>query len=128
MEDGNPGGAYSPNRGQSVWQLAALLRDNDLHIQPTISPDGKEMILVSNRGIPLGSGAIWRAPIESDAMTKAKRILREETLYRTRPQWSHDGKRILYSSHRGSQYTNLYVLPAVGGEPYQLTFGEWGPL
>src|SRR5690606_14432980 len=34
-------------------------------------------------------------------------------------------KRILYSSHRGSQYNNLYVLPADGGEPYQLTFGEW---
>jgi hypothetical protein len=52
-------------------------------------------------------------------------ILREETLYRTRPRWSHDGKRIFYSSHRGSQYNNLYVLPASGGEPYQLTFGDW---
>jgi hypothetical protein len=27
--------------------------------------------------------------------------------------------------HRGAQFTNLYVLPAVGGEPYQMTFGEW---
>ena len=52
-------------------------------------------------------------------------ILREETLYRTQPQWSPDGKRILYSSHRGSQFNNLYVLPADGGEPYQLTFGDW---
>ena len=97
----------------------------DLHIQPTISPDGKEMILVSNRGIPLGSGAIWRAPIVPDAMSKAQQILREETLYRTRPQWSPDGSRIIYSSHRGSQYNNLYVLPVIGGEPYQLTFGAW---
>ena len=83
----------------------------DDHIQPTFSPDGKEIILVSNRGITLGSGAIWRAPLVPDAMAKATRILREETLYRTRPNWSHDGKRILYASHRGSQYTNLYVHP-----------------
>ena len=55
----------------------------DDHIQPTFSPDGKEIILVSNRGITLGSGAIWRAPLEPDAMSKANRILREETLYRT---------------------------------------------
>ena len=30
-----------------------------------------------------------------------------------------DGKRILYSSHRGTQFDNLYVLPVNGGEPYQ---------
>ena len=125
MENGTPGQPIRLTEANQYGNSRLYFGDNDLHIQPTISPDGKEMILVSNRGIPLGSGAIWRAPIESDAMTKAKRILREETLYRTRPQWSHDGKRILYSSHRGSQYNNLYVLPAVGGEPYQLTFGEW---
>ena len=34
------------------------------------------------------------------AMSKATRILREETLYRTKPQWSHDGKRILYAIDR----------------------------
>ena len=97
----------------------------DLHIQPTLSPDGSEMILVSNRGIPLGSGAIWRAPLKPGAMSDATQVLREETLYRTRPQWSPDGTRIVYSSHRGSQFSNLYVLPVKGGEPYQLTFGEW---
>ena len=69
--------------------------DQDHHIQPTWSPDGKEIIAVSNRGIPLGSGGIWRMPVEPDAMRKAKMILREETLYRTRPQWSPEGKRIL---------------------------------
>ena len=97
----------------------------DLHIQPTLSPDGKEMILVSNRDISLGSGAIWRAPVAPSAMSRATPILREETLYRTRPQWSPDGARIVYSSHRGSQFNNLYVLPVKGGEPYQLTFGDW---
>ncbi len=97
----------------------------DDHIQPSWSPDGKEILLVSNRGISLGSGAIWRAPAEPDSMRSATMILREETLYRTEPQWSPDGKRILYSSHRGSQNNNLYVLPSQGGEPYQVTHGDW---
>src|SRR5260370_41590187 len=83
------------------------------------------MLLISHRDIPLGLGANWRVPVLPNAMAKAKMILREETLYRTQPQWSPDGKRILYSSHRGSQYNNRYVLPADGGEHYQLTFGDW---
>ena len=137
----NPGGWYNlyamPLQNGVPGEPVRLTEDNayansrlyfgsqDLHIQPTLSPDGKEMILVSNRGIPLGSGALWRAPVVPDSMSQAEQILREETLYRTRPQWSPDGARIVYSSHRGSQYNNLYVLPVRGGEPYQLTFGEW---
>jgi hypothetical protein len=49
----------------------------DDHISPNWSPDGKELLLISNRGIPLGSGAIWRAPVEPNAMAKAKMILRK---------------------------------------------------
>ena len=125
MENGVPGEPVRLTEDNAYPNSRLYFGSQDLHIQPTFSPDGKEMILVSNRSIPLGSGAIWRAPVSRDAMSRATRILREETLYRTRPQWSPDGARILYSSHRGSQFTNLYVLPAQGGEPYQLTFGDW---
>ena len=97
----------------------------DLHIEPTWSADGKEIILVSNRGIPLGSGSIWRMPAEPNGMARATEIRREETLYRTRPDWSPDGTRIVYSSHLGELFNNLYILPAAGGQPYKLTFGEW---
>ncbi len=125
LENGVPGEPEQLTEDNVYANSRLYFGSQDLHIQPTLSPDGKEMILVSNRGIPLGSGAIWRAPVDHDAMSKARQILREETLYRTRPQWSPDGSRILYSSHRGSQYSNLYVLPVDGGEPYQLTFGTW---
>ena len=125
FDNGSFGAARRITEPNSFGRSRLYFGANDDHIQPTFSPDGKEMILVSNRGITLGSGAIWRAPFEADAMSKAKRILREETLYRTKPQWSPDGARILYSSHRGSQYDNLYLLPAEGGEPYQITRDDW---
>ena len=125
LENGVPGETVQLTDDNAYPNSRLYFGSEDLHIQPTFSPDGQEMILVSNRSIPLGSGAIWRAPVTRDAMSRATRILREETLYRTRPQWSPDGARILYSSHRGSQFTNLYVLPVQGGEPYQLTFGDW---
>jgi TolB protein len=125
FENGRAGSMVRITNENDFGRARLYFSPKDDHIQPTWSPDGKEMILVSNRNIPLGSGALWRMPVEPDGMRKATMILREETLYRTRPRWSHDGKRIFYASHRGSQYNNLYVLPASGGEPYQLTFGNW---
>ena len=125
FENGKAGKPTQITAEHSFGRTRLYFSPFDDHISPNWSPDGKEMLLVSNRGIPLGSGAIWRTSVEPDAMAKATMILREETLYRTQPQWSPDGKRILYSSHRGSQFNNLYVLPAGGGEPYQMTFGDW---
>ncbi len=125
IENGHPGEAVRITEPHSFGHARLYFTALDDHIQPAWSPDGRELMLVSNRGISLGSGAIWRAPAGPDCMRNAKIILREETLYRTQPQWSPDGKRILYSSHRGSQYDNLYLLPAEGGEPYQLTHGDW---
>ena len=40
----------------------------DVHISPAWSPDGKELLLVSNREIPLGSGGIWRVPVDANVM------------------------------------------------------------
>jgi TolB protein len=125
FENGKTGRPTQITAENSYGRARLYFTPFDDHISPNWSPNGKDMLLISNRGIPLGSGAIWRTTVEPDAMAKAKMILREETLYRTQPQWSPDGKRILYSSHRGSQFNNLYVLPVDGGEPYQMTFGEW---
>jgi hypothetical protein len=125
INDGVPGQPQRITNDNRFGRARLYFSDQDIHIQPTWSPDGKELVIVSNRGIPLGSGGIWRIPVEPDAMRQGRLLLREETLYRTRPQWSPDGKRLLYSSHRGAQFTNLYVLPAEGGEPYQMTFGEF---
>jgi len=99
----------------------------DVHIEPAWTPDGKELVFVSNRDVALGSGDLWRAPARAGGMAEAKALLHEQSLYRTRPHVSPDGKRIVYSSIGGGaeQFHNLYVLPVDGGAPYKLTFGEY---
>jgi TolB protein len=99
----------------------------DMHLQPAWTPDGKELVFVCNRDVPLGSGDIWKMPAEAGGIRKAVRVFREQSLFRTRPQVSIDGKRILYSSHAGGadQFNHLYVLPIGGGAPYKLTSGDY---
>jgi hypothetical protein len=125
---------------QGSWAGAevALTQDNgfgrdrlyfgpwDMHIQPAWLPGGKELLMLTNRGVPLGSGDIWRIPMTPAGLSKGWQIFSEQTLYRTRPDVSPDGKRFIYSSTGGAadQYNHLYVLPVDGGAPYKLTFGE----
>jgi len=99
----------------------------DMHTQPAWTRDGTEILFVWNRDAPLGSGDLWRMPAEPDGESKAVPLLREQTLFRTRPHVSPDGKRFIYSSSGGAteQFNNLYVLPVGGGAPYKLTFDAW---
>lgn len=122
--------------GQFAGEEIAVTRDNDfgrdrlyfgpmdMHITPAWMPDGKELLLVSNRNVPLGSGNVLRVPAVANGIDQATTVLAEQTLFRTRPDVSLDGKRFVYSSTRGAadQFNNLYVQPTTGGEPYKMTF------
>ncbi|HET8549194.1 MAG TPA: CehA/McbA family metallohydrolase [Bryobacteraceae bacterium] len=98
----------------------------DMHIEPAWLRSGSELLMVSNRGVPQGSGALWRVPVEPGGMEKANKILDEQSLFRTRPDVSPDGRRFIYSSSGGGtdQFHHLYVLPVDGGYPYKMTFGD----
>ena len=124
--------------GRWAGEEIAVTRDNqyprnrlyfgewDMHIEPAWTRDGKGLLLVSNRDVPLGSGAVWQVPAENNGMSKARKIFDEQTLYRTRPAVSIDGKRFIYSSMAGGadEFHHLYVLPVEGGYPYKMTFGD----
>ncbi|MDP1572587.1 MAG: CehA/McbA family metallohydrolase [Vicinamibacterales bacterium] len=126
VDHGRPGRVTQITTDHTFGGPRLYFSDEDVHLSPAWSPDGTELLLVSNRGIPLGSGGVWRVPVTPDVMNtpQARLIHTEETLFRTRPQWSPDGRRFVYASHLGGQFTNLFVLPTAGGEPYKLTFGE----
>ena len=94
----------------------------DQYLSPTWSSDGRELILVSNRGHIWGSGGFWRTAARPGAEPRELRF--EETTWKARPDWSPDGKRVVYSSYLGRQWHQLWLMTADGGDPFQLTYGE----
>ena len=113
----------------------------DHEISPAWSPDGREILFISNRGHLYGTGGIWRmradecrggpAPALSEAegcppSAEAVEIHREETTWKARPDWSRDGQDIVFSSYLGRQWHQLWTLPATaGGHAFPLTYGEF---
>src|SRR3989441_1292097 len=95
----------------------------DHYISPTWSPDGKEIILVSNRGRIHGTGGFWRMEARPGAAMHELRY--EETTWKARPDWSPDGTRVVYSSYLGRQWNQLWLMTSEGGDPFPLTYGEF---
>ena len=95
----------------------------DQYLSPTWSPDGKALILVSNRNHIWGSGGFWRVDARPGA--RARQIHYEETNWKARPDWSRDGRRVVYASYLGRQWHQLWLMTADGGDPLQLTYGEF---
>lgn len=95
----------------------------DHYLSPTWSPDGTELILVSNRGRIWGTGGFWRMAAKAGA--PMREIWYEETAWKARPDWSRDGRRVVYSGFHGRQWNQLWLMTADGGDPFQLTYGEY---
>ncbi len=95
----------------------------DHYLSPAWSPDGKEILLVSNRGRIWGSGGLWR--MEARVGAPLRPILDEESTWRMRPDWALDGRRVVYASYLGRQWHQLWLTTADGGDPLQLTYGDF---
>jgi TolB protein len=95
----------------------------DHEINPTWTHDGKSVLFVSNRGRIHGTGGLWLMPAVPGA--PATELHYEETNWQARPDFSPDGQRIVYSSYLGRNWLQLWLMPAQGGDPLPLTYGDW---
>lgn len=95
---------------------------HDHYISPTWSPDGRELLFVSNRGRVWGSGGFWRMRAEPGATLEEVR--HEETTWQARPDWAPAGTRVVYSSYLGRQWHQPWLMSARGGEPFPIGYGE----
>jgi hypothetical protein len=94
----------------------------DHYLSPTWSPDGTELLFVSNRGRIWGTGGFWR--MRAKRGSEPREIRHEETTWKARPDWSPDGRRVIYSSYLGRQWHQLWIMTDEGGDPFPLTYGE----
>lgn len=96
----------------------------DHQLSPAWSPDGTELIYVSNPESAYGTGGLWR--LRPDSGAPAVAIRHEETSWKARPDWSRDGKRVIWSSYEGRQWHQLWITTSTGGgDPIALTYGEF---
>ena len=95
----------------------------DHEISPAWSPDGKELLFVSNRGHLYGTGGFWRMKAEPGA--EAREVHYEETAWKSRPEFSPDGKRLVYASYLGQTWHQLWLMPADGGDAFPISYGDF---
>ena len=79
----------------------------DHEISPVWTRDGAEILFVSNRGHIHGTGGFWRMKAEPGA--EAREIHYEETNWKARPDFSPDGKRMVYASYLGRSWHQLWA-------------------
>ena len=101
-----------------------LTLDPGLEIDPALSPDGE---LIAYAAGPLGQTRLYVRQVEGGTPVP---LTRAGDGFAREPQWSPDGRRLLYLSERG-----LEVMPALGGpsrvvlavERGAWTDGTWSP-
>lgn len=121
LEAGKPAGAPVRITEDHDSQLPRYYYSRfDHYLSPSWSPDGQELILVGNRGHIWGSGGLWRMAARAGA--DLREIRNEETNWKARPDWSRDGKRVVYSSYLGQQRNQLWLTTSEGGDPFQLSY------
>jgi TolB protein len=95
----------------------------DHEISPAWTRDGSEILFISNRGHIHGTGGFWKIKAEPGA--EAREIHYEETNWKTRPDFSPDGKRMVYASYLGQTWHQLWVMPAAGGDAFPISYGAF---
>ncbi|MGH9400397.1 MAG: TolB family protein, partial [Thermoanaerobaculia bacterium] len=101
-----------------------LTSDNAIDERPAISPDGRQVAFVSDRG---GFRSIWLVPIGGGAPRRIAPALVLDTL-----SWSPDGSELLYAAPAGD-VPGLYRVSVADGKTLRLPTpgaahsGAWSP-
>lgn len=95
----------------------------DHEISPVWTRDGSEILFISNRGHIHGTGGFWKIKVDPGA--EAHEIHYEETNWKARPDFSPDGKRMVYASYLGQAWHQLWLMPAVGGDAFPISYGAF---
>lgn len=94
----------------SLLPFALFAQEDPMLMQPSLSPDGKNIAFCYQ-------GDIWTVPTVGG---RAYRLTIHEG-YDSRPIWSPDGSKIAFASDRYGN-ADVFIMPATGGTPKRLTY------
>jgi Tol biopolymer transport system component len=97
--------------GSGRRQLTANENNDSL---PSVSPDGRYVAFVSNRGVGWG---VWRMNADGGDAKELMRNVDQGSV----PQWSPDSRFVFYVTRDQSGRLALWKLAADGGEPVKVT-------
>lgn len=99
-------------RAPEVLEIAPLTTKPGLALNPTFSPDGNTLAYASDQN---GTFELYAKPLAPDGRELQ---LTADGNWNLEPAWSPDGKFIAYHSDKRG---GLWLMPALGGTPRQLT-------
>jgi Tol biopolymer transport system component/tRNA A-37 threonylcarbamoyl transferase component Bud32 len=113
---------YSQASGNGdIWVMGGdgsgarqLTTDENNDSCPAVSPDGRYVAFVSNRGVGWG---VWRMNIDGGDAKELMRNVDQGAL----PQWSPDSRFVFYVTRDRAGRLALWKVPADGGEPAKVT-------
>ena len=99
-----------------------LTNHPDRDLAPSWSPDGTQIVFISDRDGHVPKGRVWSTfeIYVMDADGGNPQNLTNDPNSDLSPVWSPDGKRIVFSSNREVNF-EIYVMDADGGNPQKLT-------
>jgi serine/threonine protein kinase/Tol biopolymer transport system component len=106
----------SPSAPQ-LWDVRRLTADDGASMDPAISPDGKLVAYISDRG----SGDVLDLWVQQIEAGDAVRLT--QNFVCTDPSFSPDGSRIVLQC--GADPTGIYVVPTLGGLPKKVADGSF---
>lgn len=99
-----------------IHRLELVSSSLGLHRSPSLSPDGRTVVFVSDRG---GTSQAWIKSLVGGGPIQL--TFHEEPV--ARPRWSRVGDQIVYSL----QGRGIWSVPPLGGKPRQLIDDGWNP-
>lgn len=91
-----------------------LVANGNRNVAPAWSPDGSQVVFVSNRA---GSADIW---VVNGAGGEPRRLT-DDPGVETAPRWSYDGSLVHYMSNRDAQLRNVWSVRPDGGDAKPVT-------
>lgn len=90
---------------------------------PRFSPDGTHLVFTRAQGLRENApAALFTVRLDGSSLHR----LTSFRLHAEAPDWSPDGKQIVFDAYSKSGYQDIYVVDATGGRPVDLTPDSYG--